>query len=75
MSVPRWLLSWCFLAIILLGACGNDVEKTTDTPTQDPHSKQSVSDNIPLGKLPADASPTHYNLHLTIDPDIDTFSG
>ncbi|MBV1906279.1 MAG: M1 family metallopeptidase, partial [Pseudomonadales bacterium] len=30
---------------------------------------------IPLGKLPADASPTHYNLHLTIDPDIDTFSG
>jgi len=33
------------------------------------------SADIPTGKLPADAIPQHYALHLTVDPRSDRFSG
>jgi alanyl aminopeptidase len=34
-----------------------------------------AADDAPTGKLPADAIPQHYSLHLTIDPRGDRFSG
>ena len=35
----------------------------------------AAPDGVPTGKLPADAIPQHYALHLTIDPRKDSFSG
>ncbi|HSS06246.1 MAG TPA: M1 family metallopeptidase, partial [Rhodanobacteraceae bacterium] len=32
-------------------------------------------DDVPSGKLPADAIPQHYALHFTVDPRTDRFSG
>ncbi|MEO7431063.1 MAG: M1 family metallopeptidase [Dokdonella sp.] len=35
----------------------------------------SIVEAPPTGKLPTDASPQHYALHLTIDPRLDRFEG
>lgn len=34
-----------------------------------------AGDEVPTGKLPTDAIPQHYALHLTVDPRTDRFSG
>ncbi len=34
-----------------------------------------AGDDVPSGKLPADAIPQHYALHFTVDPRTDRFSG
>ena len=53
-----------------------------DTPDLGPesHTTQSVSsttslDSPPAGRLPTGITPTHYSLHLDIDPRQDRFSG
>jgi len=35
----------------------------------------AAADEVPAGKLPADATPRHYSLHFTVDPHADRFSG
>ena len=55
----RMLLRAVFLAFALIAAI----------PAA---AKQSV-DEVPAGKLPADAIPRHYVLHFTVDPRADRF--
>jgi len=35
----------------------------------------AAADSLPTGKLPQDATPLHYALHLTVDPRSDRFAG
>ncbi len=69
-ATARMLLTGVAL-LFSLGAC----EQEAGTP-QDSTSIQSVSaQDIPLGQLPADVQPLAYQLELTINPELEVFSG
>lgn len=61
----------------LASACSNEKSESGNNAVVDVASEagDAVTQKIPLGKLPDDATPSHYRLHLNIDPDIETFSG
>ena len=59
MSAKSFLTGLFILGLGLLTACGEVAE----------------AEDVPLGKLPDDATPTHYQLDLVIDPDVESFTG
>jgi alanyl aminopeptidase len=43
--------------------------------TAAPIMAEAAAEDVPAGKLPAEAIPLHYTLHFTVDPRTDRFSG
>ena len=66
-----------FLSVVVtcsLAACQK--EPQTPQKTVKPEATASIpADDIPLGRLPAEVKPLAYRLDLTIDPQLDEFSG
>jgi alanyl aminopeptidase len=59
---------------VLAAACGQQPEEPP--PARAPAPAPSAEDVVvPLGRLPADVKPLHYELDLTIQPDTERFSG
>ncbi len=74
-TVTRVLLT-CLLSAFGLYACQEDVDEPQNTSITEPvNLASSEIDGIPYGQLPSDVTPTAYQLILTIDPELDGFSG
>ncbi len=71
----RLLLALLLLCTGLLSACTKEAEESDVLAETETARTRSSANDIPLGKLPGHASPTHYQLDLVIDPDRDSFSG
>ncbi len=65
------LLLLCFS---FLTACTKETEEPDIMAEAEAVHISSNADEIPLGKLPEDATPIHYQLDLVIDPDQENFS-
>ncbi len=61
-------------AAFLLAACGDSGSggESTQAPTD---SAPAIEDAAPLGKLGSNVTPLAYKLDLTLDPDLETYSG
>jgi len=75
LSIVRLLLI-STIALFGLLACGES-EYTTDTGPANTTAGHPVTENpaIPYGQLPAEVTPTAYELTLTIIPELERFSG
>jgi alanyl aminopeptidase len=59
----------------LLAGCSEAPEPAPDGATAAPPIRQAAIEEPPTGQLPAGVVPTHYRLHLTVDPRSEHFSG
>lgn len=74
-SVYRSLLI-CLVALLGLTACQQEAETPAKPPVvQSENRGIDLNNDIPLGQLPAEIKPVAYQLILTINPDLDEFSG
>lgn len=65
-----WKSSTVALSFVILAGCGG----ATPAPVS-PVEPASVVAETPVGRLPSDVTPLHYNFDLAVDPRTDRYSG
>jgi alanyl aminopeptidase len=70
------LLLTCLAVLFSLTACQQETDAPQKPPIADSATKVNETGyDIPLGQLPAEVQPLSYQLELTINPELEEFSG